>query len=395
MAGWWTPLCWAIFAGRREWGRGEPCLAQIHLAHSGLCRLPDAEKASSCLLVGGQLLANGIAPRELIRACGLNPAPLDLLKAGYDPDQPRVPAGNSDGGQWTDGDADGSGYGSSDPPGGQPSSASGGDLPQPSTTLHGYATVYDRDLTGKPTSTGDAYDPNKMTAAVLPGTIPLKSVATVTLDSDPSRSVDVYVNDHGLYNMVTNPDGSRTPHPLPGRVIDLSRAAFHALTGTNIGNGDGEGEIGSPEMISTSCGGLPAMLALLLGTVCTTGQVNADEFPRYCLTIALDLHDREEVSGIDIVVQNATVVRVPRFPPGWEIKIENQIEGTTIISGSATGSVAELNRNELKCLFQIHNAVTGTPPITATGSVYISTGETEHRLFLHKSQIILEKIEAK
>jgi rare lipoprotein A (peptidoglycan hydrolase) len=74
-----------------------------------------------------------------------------------------------------------------------------------------------------------------MTGAVLPGTVPLKSIVTVTLDSDPSRSVDVYVNDHGLYEMVTNPDGSRSRRPLSGRVIDLSSAAFKALTGTAYG----------------------------------------------------------------------------------------------------------------------------------------------------------------
>lgn len=70
-----------------------------------------------------------------------------------------------------------------------------------------------------------------MTAAVYPGTIPLGSVVTVKLDSNPSRSVDVRVNDHGLYQLVIGPDGSRSRRRLPGRVIDLSTAAFQALTG--------------------------------------------------------------------------------------------------------------------------------------------------------------------
>jgi rare lipoprotein A (peptidoglycan hydrolase) len=95
--------------------------------------------------------------------------------------------------------------------------------------------VYSNDLRGHPTATGEAYDPNKMTAAVLPGTLPLKSVVTVTLDSDPSRSVDVYVNDHGLYQRIQNPDGTFANRPLPGRVIDLTSAAFKALTGTDSG----------------------------------------------------------------------------------------------------------------------------------------------------------------
>ena len=96
------------------------------------------------------------------------------------------------------------------------------------TVLHGYATVYNKNLAGNRTATGDVYDPSKMTGAVLPGTIPLGSTVTVTLDSDPSRSIDVYVNDHGLYH-------TQSGLPYPGRVIDLSTAAFKALTGKPVG----------------------------------------------------------------------------------------------------------------------------------------------------------------
>src|SRR5215472_6198562 len=41
----------------REWRHGEPCLAQIHLVHSGLPRLVDAETASSRLILADRLLA--------------------------------------------------------------------------------------------------------------------------------------------------------------------------------------------------------------------------------------------------------------------------------------------------------------------------------------------------
>ena len=199
----------------RYWHRGENDLAAIEIALSGLPPLPDIEKASTRLLLGEQLLAEGLSPRELIELCGLDPASLEFPKAGYNPDQPRVPTGNPDGGQWTSEGGDpspaavGEGAGSSTPPRDQPSSAAGG-RSSGSTTLHGYATVYANDLKGRPTVTGEIYDPKKMTAAVLPGTIPLKSVVTVTLDSDPSRSVDVYVNDHGLYRRIPNPDGTFT-----------------------------------------------------------------------------------------------------------------------------------------------------------------------------------------
>lgn len=85
------------------WRGGESSLAAIELALSGLPPLRD--EAFFRLLLGEQLLSDGAAPRELIKACGLDLAPLDLAKAGYNPDQPRVPAGNPDGGQWTSGDA--------------------------------------------------------------------------------------------------------------------------------------------------------------------------------------------------------------------------------------------------------------------------------------------------
>ena len=84
-----------------EWRRGETCLALIHLAHSGLPRLPDVEEASFRLFLGDNLIVGGVCPRELVQACGTNPTALGLFKSGYDPNQPRVPAGNPEGGQWT------------------------------------------------------------------------------------------------------------------------------------------------------------------------------------------------------------------------------------------------------------------------------------------------------
>jgi hypothetical protein len=85
------------------WQDGETCLALIHLAHAGLPRLEDDE-ADFRLSAAHRLLASGIAPRDLLEACDIDTAPLDLLKAGFNPDEPRVPAGNPDGGRWTTGD---------------------------------------------------------------------------------------------------------------------------------------------------------------------------------------------------------------------------------------------------------------------------------------------------
>jgi 3D (Asp-Asp-Asp) domain-containing protein len=210
------------------WRAGETCLALIHLARTGLSNLPD-EEATYRLFAADSLLASGLGARHLLESCDIDTAMFDLLKAGFNPDEARVPAGEPDAGQWTpDGSGTSSAQAGADTGAGEGSG-------QPTPELHGYATVYHDSFAGKPTATGEVFDQHKMTAAVLPGTIPLRSVVTVTLDSDPRRSVEVYVNDHGLYHVVTNPDGSRSREPLPGRVIDLSSAAFRTLTGTSYG----------------------------------------------------------------------------------------------------------------------------------------------------------------
>lgn len=226
-----------IHRASAAWSRGETALALVHLARTRLPKLPEGDEAPFRLFAADRVLAAGVAPRELLKACGLDVGPLDLWKAGYNPDEPRVPAGNPDGGQWTsEGDSAGdSRSGSSKLPRDEAFDSGEGGNQQSTKILHGYATVYADRFNGRLTSTGDTFDQSKLTGAVLPGTIPLRSVVTVTLDSDPSRSVDVYVNDYGLYRIITHPNGARSRQPYPGRVIDLSKAAFKALTGTNYG----------------------------------------------------------------------------------------------------------------------------------------------------------------
>lgn len=109
------------------WRKGEASLAAIELALTGLPPLPDQEQASFRLLLGEKLLTEGVTPRDLMNACGFDLAPLDLVKTGFNPGQPRVPAGNPDGGQWTSGDGSGEVGGSASPaePERLPTSASG------------------------------------------------------------------------------------------------------------------------------------------------------------------------------------------------------------------------------------------------------------------------------
>lgn len=89
-----------------EWGRGEACLAQIHLAFSGLPRLSDPEDAAYRLFMAQGLMDDGVAPRDILRALDIDPTPLDHLDKAYYDTEPRVPPGSGrPSGRWTDGAA--------------------------------------------------------------------------------------------------------------------------------------------------------------------------------------------------------------------------------------------------------------------------------------------------
>jgi hypothetical protein len=138
---------------------------------------------------------------------------------------------------------------------------------------------------------------------------------------------------------------------------------------------------------------LVSVLALLLYPMYPLAPIARAKQTDYCLTIVADLNDRERVSVIHLTLENAVVKSVPKFPLGWQLEIQNQIEGNVVISGGAMGAVAQLLAKDLKCLLQIGDIdFDGTPPIKAKGSVYISTGIHERRVFLRKDQIVLEKI---
>lgn len=80
------------------WERGEKALANLRLAFAGLPRLRDAADAAR-LRAAEYLLDHGLTPRELLRELDIDASPLDLRK--YDPNQPRVPAGQGkDSGRW-------------------------------------------------------------------------------------------------------------------------------------------------------------------------------------------------------------------------------------------------------------------------------------------------------
>ncbi len=87
------------------WNDGEKALAHIHLAHAGLPLCGEGEALR--LFAADELLRSDVTPDALMKAQGVDPAALALLK--YSPDQPRVPAGHGrESGQWTSEEASGS-----------------------------------------------------------------------------------------------------------------------------------------------------------------------------------------------------------------------------------------------------------------------------------------------
>jgi rare lipoprotein A (peptidoglycan hydrolase) len=74
------------------------------------------------------------------------------------------------------------------------------------------ASWYGSEFAGRRTASGEAYDPNSLTAASR--TLPLGSLVSVT-NPDNGRSVTVRINDHGPY--------------VHGRTLDLSHRAAQRL----------------------------------------------------------------------------------------------------------------------------------------------------------------------
>ena len=83
---------------------GDLVLALIHLALSGLSKLRDPKEDARRLFMADALMAEGVQPLVIVKGLGLGQASFDEALDKYSADQPRVSAGNPDGGQWTSGD---------------------------------------------------------------------------------------------------------------------------------------------------------------------------------------------------------------------------------------------------------------------------------------------------
>jgi hypothetical protein len=91
-----------------QWAKGAKALAHLELAYAGLPKFESKDEAYQ-LFCADSLIADGVSPHWLMRSVCLDTRELDLLKYGYDPGQPRVPAGSGiESGRWTSGGSGGS-----------------------------------------------------------------------------------------------------------------------------------------------------------------------------------------------------------------------------------------------------------------------------------------------
>ncbi len=125
-----TPSELAYIRGALEkQSEGQTPLALVYLALANLPKLQPPAEAAWRLSAADELMKRGMAPGELLEALGLGPTSRETLERAYNPDQPRVPAGNGrPSGQWTSGEW--TEYGAADdaasPPSAQNSPSSNG-----------------------------------------------------------------------------------------------------------------------------------------------------------------------------------------------------------------------------------------------------------------------------
>lgn len=86
----------------KAWGKGDDCLAYVHLAHTRLGELRYPQDAAQRLVSVDALLKAARSPRAIFEALKVDSRYIDALEKGYNPAEPRVPAGSGrTSGQWT------------------------------------------------------------------------------------------------------------------------------------------------------------------------------------------------------------------------------------------------------------------------------------------------------
>ncbi len=92
-----------LVCAEAEFERGDLAKSAMHVALTCLPALSGSEAARRLHIAAGILDRGFLTPLGLMKACELDCGALESL-AKYNPDEPRVPKGNPDGGQWTRGD---------------------------------------------------------------------------------------------------------------------------------------------------------------------------------------------------------------------------------------------------------------------------------------------------
>ncbi len=83
-----------------EFRRGDLAKSAMHVALANLPPFENRQSAYRLHIAAGFLDKGFLTPLDLMKLCEIDPTGVAALKK-YSPDQPRVPAGNTDGGQWT------------------------------------------------------------------------------------------------------------------------------------------------------------------------------------------------------------------------------------------------------------------------------------------------------
>jgi len=86
----------------KAWGEGDDILAYIHLAHAGLGELKYPREAVQDIVLADIFMKAGGSACAIFEALKVGRLHIDLLEKGYNPDEPRVPAGSGrTSGEWT------------------------------------------------------------------------------------------------------------------------------------------------------------------------------------------------------------------------------------------------------------------------------------------------------
>jgi hypothetical protein len=97
---WPASILESLKRAEREFRNGNHAKAAMHIALADLRPLAERENARRLHFAAAFIDEGLLAPIDLMKACEIDGAHVASVTK-YSPDQPRVPAGASDGGQWT------------------------------------------------------------------------------------------------------------------------------------------------------------------------------------------------------------------------------------------------------------------------------------------------------